>query len=334
MTFSIIVPVYNAGEYLSPCLESIREAARHARDVALEVICVDDGSTDGSGAILDAYVGKKDVANCAIKVVHRSNAGVSAARNAALEMATGDWVWFVDSDDLVHPRSLSHFAAVIDQCPEAQTVCFTEFMSGVDAPTEWPPLPSPEESRLLRKHTGEMLKCHRRVVCAALVRREIIGKLRFEPYIMGEDMLFLSQIFWRTGAWAVSAAPLYFYRKHPGSAIASTSFAKVRDGLETETRILDLIEENRLQWQGLDLGEFFRFTRTFSWMTFGGMFFRLPYGEMRKLLPLWLTHQIRHQRLFRETLYRRLVVTALRVLPSARLCKVLVVCGNRIGVGK
>ena len=92
---SIIVPVYNVEPYLRKCLDSILDQTY--RD--LEILIIDDGSTDGSGAICDEYAGKDD----RIKVFHTENKGLSAARNLGLDNASGDWIGFVDSDDWIEP---------------------------------------------------------------------------------------------------------------------------------------------------------------------------------------------------------------------------------------
>lgn len=90
---SVIVPVYNTAPWLPRCLESL--LGQTYRD--LEIICVDDGSKDNSADILDEYAAR----DSRIKVIHQENAGVSAARNAGLAVATGEYVTFVDSDDWV-----------------------------------------------------------------------------------------------------------------------------------------------------------------------------------------------------------------------------------------
>lgn len=90
---SFIVPVYNVEPYLQACLDSIQ--AQTISD--WECLCIDDGSTDGSGAILDAYAQK----DTRFKVVHQANAGVSAARNIGLARAQGEWISFVDPDDTI-----------------------------------------------------------------------------------------------------------------------------------------------------------------------------------------------------------------------------------------
>ena len=94
---SVIVPVYNVGSYLGPCLESIR-AQTYPR---LEVLLVDDGSTDGS-AILCQGIARSDRR---FRLLSQANAGVSAARNTGLAQATGKYLQFVDGDDLLSPRA-------------------------------------------------------------------------------------------------------------------------------------------------------------------------------------------------------------------------------------
>ena len=90
---SIIVPAYNVAPYLGQCLDSIvNQTYRN-----IEIVCVDDGSADDSGKILDEYAAEDD----RIKVIHQENAGVASARNAALELAAGEFILFVDGDDWI-----------------------------------------------------------------------------------------------------------------------------------------------------------------------------------------------------------------------------------------
>lgn len=92
---SIIVPVYNVERYLRECLDSIAQL----KAFSWEAILIDDGSTDSSGAICDEYAKREPK----FRVIHQKNAGVSAARNAGLDAAKGEWIWFVDSDDSINP---------------------------------------------------------------------------------------------------------------------------------------------------------------------------------------------------------------------------------------
>lgn len=98
---SIVIPVYNVEKYLPQCLDSVLSQIY----TNYEVILVDDGSPDRSGAICDAYAQK----DSRFRVIHQNNAGVSAARNNGIEQAAGEWVTFIDSDDWVEPHYLSNF---------------------------------------------------------------------------------------------------------------------------------------------------------------------------------------------------------------------------------
>ena len=98
---SIVIPVYNVEKYLPQCLDSVLSQIY----TNYEVILVDDGSPDRSGAICDAYAQK----DSRFRVIHQNNAGVSVARNNGIEQAAGEWVTFIDSDDWVEPHYLSNF---------------------------------------------------------------------------------------------------------------------------------------------------------------------------------------------------------------------------------
>ena len=89
---SVIVPVYNQAPYLAECLDSV--LAQTLRDI--EVVCVDDGSTDGSGRMLDDYAAR----DSRVKVIHQANAGAGPARNVGMDVAKGDFLAFMDPDDL------------------------------------------------------------------------------------------------------------------------------------------------------------------------------------------------------------------------------------------
>ena len=109
MTVSVIVPIYNTEKYLGPCIQSILNQTYND----LQIILIDDGSTDKSGEICDEYA-KKDNR---IVVRHINNSGVSKARNTALDIVTGDYIAFVDSDDTIRPdmyESLLEIAENLD----------------------------------------------------------------------------------------------------------------------------------------------------------------------------------------------------------------------------
>ena len=104
---SVIVPVYNVEAYLRQCLDSILEQDYEN----LEVLLVDDGSRDMSGSICDEYARRDN----RIRVIHQANAGGAAAKNAALRIATGEYLSFVDSDDYLEPGAYSHMLRLMEE---------------------------------------------------------------------------------------------------------------------------------------------------------------------------------------------------------------------------
>ena len=113
---SVIVPVYNAEKYLRACLDSLRQQ----RYSAIEVWMVDDGSTDGSGAICDEY----EAADSRFHAVHQQNAGVSAARNAGIRKAGGKYIGFIDSDDWLEPEVYETLAGLFDGGTAMSMCCY------------------------------------------------------------------------------------------------------------------------------------------------------------------------------------------------------------------
>lgn len=110
---SFIIPVYNVAPYLRKCVDSL--LAQDYDDY--EIILIDDGSTDGSGAICDEYVRAFEIGDCKleIKCIHQENRGLSAARNAGLKVAKGEYVCFVDSDDYWEPNVLGSLMAQVER---------------------------------------------------------------------------------------------------------------------------------------------------------------------------------------------------------------------------
>lgn len=118
---SVIIPVYNAEKFINNCVDSILNQTFSD----LEVVLVDDGSPDLSGAICDGYA----ETDKRVKVIHQKNAGVSAARNAGLDLAAGKYVTFVDSDDFVEPQMYEKMISVADKydCDVVMCDCLKVF---------------------------------------------------------------------------------------------------------------------------------------------------------------------------------------------------------------
>lgn len=220
MRFSIIVPVYNVELYLEQCLESLR-----TQDYSdYEVICVNDGSTDGSRRILTAW--EKRLPQ--MRVIDRANGGLSAARNTGLQAATGDYVVFVDSDDWVEPMMLARLA---EESDGEDMICFA--CRRTDNNT-YDTL-QPEQDRGWSYYNHHALE-HREVpfVCVwqRCYRREFLleNSLHFREGILHEDNEFTPRVCLKAKKVTVIPDVLYNYRVRPGS-IMTTRGMKSKESL-------------------------------------------------------------------------------------------------------
>ena len=175
-TISVIVPVYNVEIYLHRCVDSI--LAQTFTD--FELILVDDGSPDNCGAICDEYA-KKD---SRVRVIHKENGGQSSARNRAIEAAQGEWIHFVDSDDLIHPQMLEILYRAAQESGANISACSYTEAEDVEnsffAPYPMPPqytLAAVSEEKLMEYRDGK--KGHYWIVVAKLLRKEIVERERF-----------------------------------------------------------------------------------------------------------------------------------------------------------
>ena len=207
---SIIVPVYNVQKYLSKCLDSIlRQTHKN-----LEIILIDDGSTDDSAKIIDFYA-KQD---SRIIVRHNSNQGVSSARNCGIDIATGEYICFSDADDYLMEDYVEYLLdmAVSNRADVALTKdMFTTFHPNpVDGDTQV--IKTPEEA------TIDILTYNMPIgVYCKIFKREFLGKnIRFIPEIyIGEGFNFNTMAFQRANIIVEGTRRVYFYRRdNPTSA--------------------------------------------------------------------------------------------------------------------
>ncbi len=211
---SVIIPVYNVEKYIYQCLDSVVGQTYSN----LEIILVDDGSTDNSGCICDEYA-KKDNR---IKVIHKENGGLSSARNVALDIATGEYIAFVDSDDYL---SLNTYEKCLEKLLETSAdVCmFSHFTTNGTEHTAHKlglerEFYCKEEIRdiILPKFFGKIKidEALEGFVWRQVFRRNIIGNLRFrsEREYFAEDVVFDLELYSKGVSLCVINEPLYFYR--------------------------------------------------------------------------------------------------------------------------
>ena len=212
---SVIVPCYNANRYLNICLESLKAQ----RTPNIEMIFIDDGSTDATGAILDAFARTESRA----RVVHVHNEGVSAARNRGISMATGRYIAFVDADDVLEENALSilYQAAVRTgaQITSANHTLF-DVEKGCRVPVEIEPV-VPQPSEIVR----EIIHMHRiynNLWNKLYVRELFEDGLRLDENVrIGEDALLNLQLYLRAKNIAHISDRTYVYRVHGSSAMAN-----------------------------------------------------------------------------------------------------------------
>lgn len=221
---TIIVPVYNVEKYLDKCIESIL----YQTYKNLEIILVDDGSTDNSGKIIDEYA-KKDTR---IVVIHKENGGVSSARNAGLNNSTGDYICFCDADDYLmndYVEYLLNMALTNDVDIALTKNMFSNFNNKQATKDN------------IEKYTGErtaidILSYNIPIgVYCKIFKREFLNKnnIRFLPEIfIGEGFNFNVDSFQRASKVAIGYRKVYFYRRdNETSATTKFSIEKWKNGL-------------------------------------------------------------------------------------------------------
>lgn len=230
---SVIVPIYNVEKYIGKCILSIIEQTYKN----IEIILVDDGSLDDSGNIADEYATRDN----RIKVLHKTNAGVSAARNSGLDAATGDFVCFSDGDDYVMPNYVEHLLklCLTYHADVAYTVdMYTTFHNEHIANNQVKVI-TPEDAT-------ENILCYKVPigVYSKLFNREFLVKnnIRFlEDVYIGEGFNFNTACFQRANKVVMSNERIYFYRRdNEASAMTKFKAAKCQMALKA----IDIIKEN------------------------------------------------------------------------------------------
>lgn len=207
---SIVIPVYNVAPYLRECLDSVLAQTF----ASWEAICVDDGSTDGSGAILDEYAAR----DIRFHVIHQANAGVSAARNRGMDEVKGEWIAFLDADDIVRDDWLELVGTMASTHPDVDAIHFGQIEFVDLEAIDW------RRSGLsVRLHTyeGEVPEIfYSGGFWGKVYSRRVLGAPRFPlGYVRGEDRLFLAQCVERMRQVVEINQLLYGYRCREGSAM-------------------------------------------------------------------------------------------------------------------
>ena len=233
---SVIIPAYNAQEYLRECLESV--LAQSFPD--FEAIVVNDGSADNTRAIAEEFAAP----DSRIKVLSTGNQGLSCARNNGVDVAVGEWVTFLDSDDRLYTWSL-------------ESLFNGASASGCDiVKGRWSRLPDPVIEMPFLNDNVSVLSSVTAIesilyqtfsqpsACATLYRRRLLDNVRFTPGIWYEDLDFFYHVFLQTGSVAFIDQLVYFYRDNPASFLNRFSPGRL-DVLKVTEAIENFMRNNR-----------------------------------------------------------------------------------------
>ena len=307
---SIIVPVYNTEKYLSQCLESLLKQTL----TEIEIICIDDGSTDGSGKILEEYRQK----DARIIVMRQQNAGQSTARNKGIKIAKGEYVYFVDSDDwlendccqILYERAEANGLDMISMAATSDKEESGEYISEPFYNFYW--LDNMEDFSVLPRE--EYLKHWWQIAPSAALtayRRAFLlqNNLLFMEGLKYEDCLFFKQALFATDKFGVCRRPLYFHRGHAESTV-NNGGRHYLDWFTINAKINELLEKNDILQKQRDIWLFS--TGNYSFKLWNGIKkeFRREYFE--KAHAFYTTHSpstgwVISSRVLRKFMYSLLI---------------------------
>lgn len=224
---SIIVPVYKVEAYLRPCVDSI--LAQTFPD--FELILVDDGSPDNCGAICDEYAERES----RVRVIHQQNGGLSAARNAGIDAARGEYLTFIDSDDVVHSEMLERMIFILQKTGSELCVCDLLSFSDEAELTQIP------DDGLGYRILNSIEACNRlydpdgvkfTIACGKLYARRLFSTLRFPVGMHHEDEATTYQALYAANKIVELSNRFYFYRSNPNSIMNSVFSSRRFDALK------------------------------------------------------------------------------------------------------
>ncbi len=224
---AVIVPVYNTEPYLHPCIQSILKQTHRN----LEVILIDDGSTDQSGAMCDDFAEK----DSRVRVIHQDNQGLSAARNNGLDCSVSPYVFFVDSDDWLLPDCLQQLMEFMAAGQSDVAMCRLERTDGKGYSAG---LSEPEWARTWQKkealeYIDRQLSGLMSVACGKLLKRNLFQNIRFPVGRYHEDEFTTYRLLFNAERIGVMNRFLYMHRIRENSITQSRlSVTRAKDAVE------------------------------------------------------------------------------------------------------
>lgn len=223
---SIIIPAFNAEEYIARCLNSILDQDYH-NDI--EIIVVNDGSTDSTGEILKDYSSRYPDS---IRIISKENGGVSSARNTGMDSATGEWIWFCDADDYICKNGLSY---VLDHFVDNDIDICTFWSITLDSIAQKRFVePSVIEGKCIYEGNtvAKFKKSTPGSVCDHLYRLSTIRDVRFRSLPIGEDILFDMEVYLKDLRIRCTDTNIYRYTVNYGQATSRRDGRAMRRAIE------------------------------------------------------------------------------------------------------
>lgn len=221
---SVIIPIYKVEAYLEKCVISVR----HQSYQNLEIILVDDGSPDGCGELCDRFAEEDP----RIRVLHKENGGLSDARNKGLDIATGEYILFVDSDDFIHPQMVEILYRNLQAAEADISVCgFLSVEEGEEVS-----LALSGESKTEVFEGEEVMHClqHRNLLTVVawnkLYKRSLFAELRYPKGKLHEDEFLIHHLLHQCKRIVYTDGKLYYYLQRSGSIMGMLKWNSVADG--------------------------------------------------------------------------------------------------------
>ena len=239
---SIIIPVFNAKPYLDACLNSV--CTQDCHDI--EVIAVNDGSTDGGGALLTQWAAR-DARVIVLAHADNANRGVAASRNLGLQRARGKYLWFVDADDHVRPGAISHLLAIARD-RNADVVAFNAEESGAGSASHHV-YQKPKPANVVTGEAWVRLSCEQRecphLVWLRFYRRAYLEEcgLKFREGIVHEDIAWITEGDLRAQVFVYTDAVVYDYLHNPQSITRNESDASLMRRVESLFEVVEQLRE-------------------------------------------------------------------------------------------
>ena len=252
---TIIIPFYNVSSYIDTCLQSVAGQSLQPT----EVLLINDGTTDNSRDICESFVQKFPY----FRIIDRDNGGVSAARNTGLDHATGDYVVFVDSDDILTENALANLYDAIKKHQADMVKCGIRFYYGPDRIVDYKSVKNGEVT--LQNNVAQFQAMFEKLIppymCNGMYKRDLFKNIRFTEGMITEDVFIMPDLIMNCRTIAVIPDGLYLYRQRAESVMHTfddrhfdiiTSIRHVKQVLESHD-LYDIFREEYHIWSGYQL---------------------------------------------------------------------------------